>query len=77
MTPSNDELNRARTRFALINLAAIAGTVVCLTGVLIWQSDRIVQGGSIIGLPIALLGLFVSFWAPKYLARLWRTPPGP
>ena len=67
-----------RNRFIAINLVRIGGTVVVLIGLLIWHSDIVVERGSMmIGLPLALIGLVVSFYGPKYLARRWRTPPGP
>lgn len=65
-----------RNRFILMNLARIAGTIVVLLGLLLWQSDQFVEGGSIIGFPIALIGLVASFGAPRWLSRRWRTPPG-
>ena len=64
-----------RNRFILINLTRIGGTVVVLLGLAIWHSDWIRPGGSILGLPIALVGLAISFGAPHLLARHWRTPP--
>jgi hypothetical protein len=76
MTP--DEETVWRNRFIAINLVRIGGTVVVLVGLAIWYSDLLVEGGSIaIGLPMALAGLVVSFWGPKWLAARWRTPPGP
>lgn len=76
MTPDDDTL--WRNRFIAINLVRIGGTIVVLIALAIWNSDLIVQGGSIvIGLPLALAGLVVSFWGPKWLAARWRTPPGP
>ena len=74
---SKPPVDPARNRFFLIQLARIGGTVLCLFGLLLWQSDRIVQGGSIVGFPVALLGLVISFWAPLHLVRKWRTPPSP
>lgn len=68
---------RWRNRFILINLARIGGTVLALGGILLWQSDVIVEGGSIAGFPLALAGVVASFAAPRWLARIWRTPPGP
>jgi hypothetical protein len=65
-----------RNRFILMNLARIAGTAVVLFGIVLWQSDIIVEGGSIVGFPLAIAGLVASFGAPKWLARRWRTPPG-
>jgi len=67
-----------RNRIIAINLIRMSGTVVVLIGLLIWHSDIVVERGSMmIGLPLALIGLVVSFYGPKYLARRWRTPPGP
>lgn len=76
MTPEQQEA-QWRNRFILMNLVRIGGTVVVLLALLLWQSDVFVEGGSIIGFPIAIAGLIVSFFAPKYVARQWRTPPGP
>ena len=76
MTP-NSPADPARNRFVLIQLARIGGTVVALLGLLLWQSDRIVQGGSFWGFPVTLLGLILSFWAPLHLVRKWRTPSEP
>lgn len=77
MTPQDDE-TLWRNRFIAINLVRIGGTVVVLVGLAIWYGDLLVEGGSMaIGLPMALGGLVVSFWAPKWLAARWRTPPGP
>lgn len=67
----------ARNRFFLIQLARLGGIAIALIGLLLWQSSRIVQGGSIIGFPITLAGMFASFWLPLHLVRKWRTPPEP
>ncbi len=64
-----------RNRFIIIQLSRIGGTVIALLGVLLWQSDTLVQGGHIAGFPLALIGLAISFGAPQWLARRWRTPP--
>jgi hypothetical protein len=76
MTPEQQEA-QWRNRFILINLVRIGGTILVLLALLLWQSDTFVEGGSWVGLPIALIGLLISFLAPKYFARQWRTPPGP
>jgi hypothetical protein len=76
MTPEQEQA-QGRHRFILMNLARIGGTIVVLLALLLWQTDAFVAGGSIIGFPIAILGLVASFLAPKYLARQWRTPPEP
>lgn len=74
MTPREEEA-LWRNRFILLNLARIGGTLVVLIGLMIWQTGWVREGGAVeIGLPLALIGLFVSFGAPKYLARKWRTP---
>jgi hypothetical protein len=67
-----------RDRFVAINLVRIGGTIVVLFGLVLSQTDRIVEGGAMIpGLAIAIAGLIVSFVGPKRLAHKWRTPPGP
>ena len=76
MTPKEDE-TLWRNRFILFNLTRIGGTVLVLLALLLWQSDVFVEGGTILGFPLALIGLVISFWGPKHLARKWRTPPGP
>ncbi|HEV2748113.1 MAG TPA: hypothetical protein VGW34_12550 [Allosphingosinicella sp.] len=64
-----------RNRFILMNLTRIGGTLVVLFGLFVWHSDWWRSGGAIeIGLPLALLGLAISFGGPKYLAQKWRTP---
>ncbi len=77
MTPPPADLATWRNRFILINLLRIGGTVVVLAGLLLWQSDVFVPGGSWLGFPVTLIGLVVSFWGPRPLVRRWRSPPGP
>lgn len=76
MTPEQQEAHW-RNGLILMNLARIGGTIVVLLAILLWQTDMFVQGGSIVGFPIAIAGLVTSFFAPKWLAGRWRTPPGP
>jgi hypothetical protein len=77
MTPQDDEA-LWRNRFIAINLVRIGGTVIVMIALAIWYTDLLVEGGTlVIGLPLALAGLVVSFWGPKWLASRWRTPPGP
>jgi hypothetical protein len=66
-----------RKGFIIMNLIRIGATVVVLLAILLWQSDLIVEGGHIIGFPLALAALVVSFFAPKWFAGRWRAPPGP
>ena len=76
--PSPPKIDQStwRNRFILINMTRIGGTAMVLLGLVIWQSDSIREGGSILGFPIAILGLVISFGGPLMLARRWRTPPG-
>ncbi len=66
-----------RNRFIVVNLVQIGGTAIVLFALLLWQSDLIVAGGSVLGFPLALVGLVISFFAPRLLARRWKTPPRP
>jgi hypothetical protein len=74
MTPQDEE-RLWRNRFILINLLRIGATIVVLAALLLWQTDYVVEGGSIIGFPIAFAGLVVAFFGPKWLAGRWRSPP--
>jgi len=76
MTPDQQEA-QARNRFVIINLTRIGGTILTLLALLLWQSDVFIEGGTILGFPLALAGLAISFLGPQQLARRWRTPPGP
>lgn len=65
-----------RNRFIMMNMVRIGGTVIVLIGLYLWHTDSVREGGAIeIGLPMALIGLVISFLAPGYLSRRWRTPP--
>jgi hypothetical protein len=76
MIPPQDE-TLWRNRFIAVNMMRIGATAVVLLGLVIWQSDLIVPGGSILGFPITIIALIVSFWGPKWMARRWREPPRP
>jgi hypothetical protein len=65
-----------RNRFIAINLLRIGGTAIVLLGLVIWHSDRFRIGGwPELGLPLALLGLLISFGGTRMLVQRWRTPP--
>ncbi|MGF1550181.1 MAG: hypothetical protein ACFBQW_06570 [Sphingomonadaceae bacterium] len=65
-----------RARFIIINLVRIGFTLVAILGLAIWYSDIFLEGGSMaVGLPLALLGVLLSFLAPRWLALRWREPP--
>ena len=72
MTPVNDAT--WRNRFLVMNLIRIGGTAGVILCLLLWQSDVFVQGGHVAGFPIAVVALIVSFLAPRWLVRRWRTP---
>jgi hypothetical protein len=67
-----------RNRFIILNLVRIGGTMVTLFGLAVWWSDVLRSGGwPAVGLPLALLGLLISFPGAHALVRRWRTPPAP
>ena len=73
MTPKEEE-TLWRNRFILLQLTRIGGTVIVLLGLYLWYGPLIRPGGSIaLGLPVALIGLVISFWGPRQLARRWRS----
>ena len=76
MTPQdNDDL--WRNRFIIVNMMRIGGAAVALLGCAVWYTNLLVQGGTIVlGLPLALIGLVVSFLGPKWLARHWKRQDG-
>lgn len=61
-----------RNRFILVFLLQIGGTLLVLFSLLLWQTDYIVNGGSVVGFPLAFVGLVVSFFGPRMLARHWK-----
>ena len=73
MNPSDDIW---RNRFITINLVRIGGTILVLFALALWQSDLIVEDGSPLGFPLALVGLAISFWGPIHLSRKWRRQDG-
>jgi hypothetical protein len=63
-----------RNRFITLQLTRIGGTAVVMIGLYVWYGlDR---GSILIGLPLALIGLVISFWGPRYLTRKWRREDG-
>lgn len=66
-----------RKRFILINLVQIGGAAIALFALLAWQTDHIVPGGTWLGFPLALVGLVISFFAPRALARRWKRSDAP
>lgn len=66
-----------RNRFITLQLTRIGGTAIVMLGLFVWYGDWVVEGGSIVlGLPMALIGLVISFWGPKHLSRMWRRQDG-
>lgn len=77
MTPQEEE-RLWRDRFVMVNMVRIGGTALVLFALALWHSDLIVEGGSVLGMPLAFIGLGISFGGPAYLARYWRKrPPNP
>ncbi|HEX5181963.1 MAG TPA: hypothetical protein VFW19_02305 [Allosphingosinicella sp.] len=76
MTPrDNDDL--WRNRFIIVNLVRIGGAALALLGCAIWYTDLLIpQGSTVIGLPLALIGLVVSFQGPIWLSRHWKRQDG-
>ena len=76
MTPQPDD-EIWRTRFIQINMVRLGGTAIVFLGLAIWYTNLLVEGGTIVlGLPLALGGLVVSFLGPKWLARHWKRQDG-
>ncbi|HEX4738995.1 MAG TPA: hypothetical protein VH331_15695 [Allosphingosinicella sp.] len=75
MTPQ-DKDDLWRNRFIMVNLLRIGATIFCLIALAIWQTNLLVPGGSIVGLPLALAGLVLAFWGPSWLARHWKRQDG-
>jgi phosphatidylserine synthase len=65
-----------RNRFILVNLVTISGTILALFGILLWQTDYVVQGGSVLGFGLAMIGLVISFFAPRLMAKRWKRGGG-
>ena len=61
-----------RRRFIIVNLVTISGTILALFGILLWQTDYVVEDGSVAGFGLALIGLVVSFFAPRVMAKRWK-----
>ncbi|HEY1606300.1 MAG TPA: hypothetical protein VGF77_11970 [Allosphingosinicella sp.] len=71
----NDDL--WRNRFIIVNLVRIGGAALALLGCAIWYTNLLIPRGNIlIGLPLALIGLVVSFQGPIWLARRWKRRDG-
>ena len=61
-----------RKRFILVNLVTIGGTILALFGIVLWQTDYVVEGGSVVGFGLAMVGLVISFFAPRVMATRWK-----
>jgi hypothetical protein len=66
-----------RDRFIQINMTRIGGTLIVMLGLIVWHTNVFTPGGStIIGFPLAILGLIASFGGPIWLARRWKRRDG-
>jgi formate-dependent nitrite reductase membrane component NrfD len=62
-----------RNRFITLHLTRIGGTLVVMIGLFVWfRNGEADHSMMIVGLPLALIGLVISFWGPQYLSRKWR-----
>ena len=68
----------ARARFGILAAARASGVILMLFGLWIWYGDLLDEGGNVlVGALTFFLGFFESLLLPRFLARRWRTPPGP
>jgi hypothetical protein len=66
-----------RNRFIVKNLVQIGGTLLVLLALGLWFGDLVKEGGApVIGFPLALIGVTISFFGPKWLAGYWRRQDG-
>jgi hypothetical protein len=66
-----------RERFIQVQMTRIGGTLVVLLGLIVWQTDMFRPGGStILGFPLAIIGLIVSFGGPIWLTKRWKRRDG-
>jgi hypothetical protein len=76
MTPQNDD-DLWRNRFIIVNMMRIGGAAVALLGCAVWYTSLLIPNGSaLIGVPMALAGLVVSFQGPAWLSRRWKRQDG-
>lgn len=73
---NDPDRNFWRNRFILMLLVQLGGTALVIVALVLWQSSLIIEGGSVIGFPLALVGLVISFFGPRLLARHWRKQDG-
>jgi hypothetical protein len=74
-SPNDDDL--WRNRFIIVNIVRIGAAAVALLGCAVWYTSLLVPNGDpVIGLPLALIGLVVSFLGPKWLSRYWKRQDG-
>lgn len=76
---TRDEQERlARARYGILTMLRASGVVLMLLGLWIWHGDILRAGGwAALGAPLFVGGLVESLVLPQYLARHWRSPPGP
>jgi hypothetical protein len=75
MTPVSE--TTWRNRFITMQLTRIGGTAIVMIGLYLLFTDTVAEGGSILlGIPLALIGLAVSFWGPVHLSRRWKRQDG-
>ncbi|WP_164117818.1 hypothetical protein [Sphingorhabdus sp. Alg239-R122] len=68
-----DSNTTAQTRFAIISLVRLAGTIMVAIGLLsVAQAMDWIPAG--VNYAMVIIGFFMAFIAPRLLARRWRSP---
>ena len=66
-----------RDRFIQLNMTRIGGTLIVLLGMIVWYTNVFAPGGSLlVGLPLCLIGLAVSFGGPIWMTKRWKRLDG-
>lgn len=73
MNPPNPDAEAlAKKRFLALNLVRITGLILVLLGIAIAQG--VVDLPRMVGIALALFGLYDFFYMPRLLARRWKSP---
>lgn len=71
----SDEDRIARSRFFALTMMRLAGVMLLMFGLLVWQGDVVRDGGwPALGIPLFAIGLLETILLPKFIASKWRTP---
>jgi len=70
--PAQDAEALAKKRFIALNLIRITGLVLVLLGIAIAQG--VIDLPRMVGIVLALFGLYDFFFMPRMLANRWKSP---